>query len=387
MKRLLWIGDAACPSGFARSTHEILETVRHYYDVTVLGMNYRGDPHNYPYPIYPAAPGGDPWGLGRLAWTIQRCKPDIIVFQNDTWNIPYYMKALEKAEINCDNITLVGFLAVDGLSVRGADLQGLDLAIFWTAFAEREAKKGGCEVPTAVVGLGVDTDIFRPMRKETARERMELPPVLSKGFIVGNVNRNQARKRMDLSVMYFAEWVNDYKVEDAFLLLHIAPTGDAGFDCMQIAKYYGIGNRLIQIEPPIWHGVSEKFLVAEYNSFDVALTTTQGEGWGLTVMEAMACAVPVIVPDWSALGEWPGDSVVKIPCTSMAGAPYGTSAIGGVPDKELTVLALDKLYRNFDFRSHYAQAGLEHISKDEFRWETVGEAFVATVTAGVLANA
>jgi hypothetical protein len=92
-KRLLWVGDAGVPSGFARATHAILDTLRHHYDVTVLGMNYLGDPEVrrlYPYDIYPAAPGGDGLGVGRLVWVCDRVHPDVIVIQNDGWFIPYY---------------------------------------------------------------------------------------------------------------------------------------------------------------------------------------------------------------------------------------------------------------------------------------------------------
>ena len=103
MKRLLWIGDVACPSGFARATHETLDTLRHVYDVTVLGMNYRGDPARpddefgkyhvdgrWPYQIYAAAPGGDAFGVGRLIFMCDLVKPDVIVIQQDGWNVPHY---------------------------------------------------------------------------------------------------------------------------------------------------------------------------------------------------------------------------------------------------------------------------------------------------------
>jgi hypothetical protein len=36
---------------------------------------------------------------------------------------------------------LVGAIAVDGKNCRGADLNGLDHVIFWTKFAEDEARK------------------------------------------------------------------------------------------------------------------------------------------------------------------------------------------------------------------------------------------------------
>jgi glycosyltransferase involved in cell wall biosynthesis len=40
-----------------------------------------------------------------------------------------------------------------------------------------------------------------------------------------------------------------------------------------------------------------------YNSLDAFLTTSTGEGWGLTITEAMACKVPVIAPNHTSIQE------------------------------------------------------------------------------------
>ena len=40
-----------------------------------------------------------------------------------------------------------------------------------------------------------------------------------------------------------------------------------------------------------------------YSAFDVLLNPAHGEGFGLTVLEAQSCGVPVIVSDFSAMPE------------------------------------------------------------------------------------
>jgi glycosyltransferase involved in cell wall biosynthesis len=40
-----------------------------------------------------------------------------------------------------------------------------------------------------------------------------------------------------------------------------------------------------------------------YNASDVVMSTATGEGWGLSSVEAMACKVPVVFPDNTALTE------------------------------------------------------------------------------------
>lgn len=366
--RLLWIGDAGCQSGFAKCTHETLKALVKRWDVSVLGVNYRGFPHDYPYPMYPAIFGGDAMGFKMLTDLRRDLMPDVVVIQNDPWNFPVYLKKL-------DGIPLVGAVAVDGLNCRGSDLNGLKLAIFWTDFGAREARAGGYAGPSAVVPLGVNLDTFHPLSRAEARHIIGIPKHVRNAFIVGNVNRNQPRKRLDLTIRYFARWVKRYSVEDAFLFLHVAPTGDVGYDCVQLASYYGISNRLIIVNTDVFRGISEERLNLTYNCFDLQFTTTQGEGWGLPALEGMAAGVPLLAPDWSALGEWAKPAAHLVECTSTSATPGEVNAIGGIMDEEKTILALQELYVSAAHRARLSDLGLALAQEERFRWENIGEKF------------
>jgi glycosyltransferase involved in cell wall biosynthesis len=358
-----------------------LETLRKTFDVTVLGINYRGDPHNYPYPIYAAAVGGDWMGVNRLVWMCDLVKPDIIVIQQDPWNIPFYMAALKKVP-EYAKIPVVASVAIDGKNCASKSLDGVALTVFWTKFGLDEARYWAYEEPAVVIPLGVDLDVYRPMDKYEARLR-KLPRELDDVFIVGNVNRNQPRKRWDLTIRYFAEWVHKHRITDAFLFLHVAPTGDTGVDVRQLAAYYDVLKYLIIAEPPMWYGIDESEMRETYCCFDIQMSTTQGEGFGLTTLEGMACGIPQIVPDWAALGEICKDAAWLIPCTTTAVGPPYVNVIGGIPDQAKFVEALDGLYRNPDWRVQNSQAGLERARQPRFRWENVGAEFEKALT-GVL---
>jgi glycosyltransferase involved in cell wall biosynthesis len=368
VRSLLWIGDAAVASGFARATHYTLETLRQTWDVSVLGINYQGDPHRYPYDIYPCFPGGDLFGLGRVVPLIKKIRPDVIVVQNDPWNIPAYLA-------KTGNVPVIGAIAVDGKNCAGRGLNGLALAIFWTKFGENEAKLGGYSGPSAVVPLGVDLNIYKPQDRLSARRTMGFPSELDEAFIIGNVNRNQPRKRLDLCISYFAEWIKSRQINDAYFFFHTAPTGDQGYDVSQLAKYYGIANRLVLAEPEIGQGVSELALVKTYNTFDVMLTTTQGEGFGLPTFEGMACGIPQIVPNWAALEELCEDAAIKVPCSSIACTPNKINVIGGIADRNETIEAMDSLYNSVELRKEYRKKGLELVANPRYRWENVGQKF------------
>ena len=391
MKKLLWVGDAACPSGFARATHEILDVVRNEYEVTVLGINYRGDPHKYPYDIYSAYAEGDSIGFGRIIWMCDRVKPDVIVFQNDGWNLPLYTSLLhEKVDgefrfPDYAKIPLVGVVAVDGKNFRKRWLDGFSYAIFWTEFGLNEARLAGYDGPAAVIPLGVDTNAFKPMKKVEARITRGLPTEFDNAFIVGNVNRNQPRKRWDLTIRYFANWIKDYHIPNAFLFLHCAPTGDPGIDVKQMAEYYGIESKVILVEPPPFHALPEEMIRYTYCCFDVQISTTGGEGFGFTTFEGMACGIPQIVTRWSSLEELVMDVAITVPCTSTALNPIMAplNIIHGVPDERVFIEALNELYENKEYRESIGQKGLEFVQDDRFRWPNIGRRFTDAITEAV----
>lgn len=381
-KRLLWVGDGPdCPSGFGRATREILGRLVHDFDVTVLGINHRGDPGTVDYPVYTAAAGGDAFGVGRLIWMCQRVMPDLIVIQNDGWYFPYYIAQLRKktASFEYENpeiaaIPVVGAVAVDGLNFHGEWINDLSAAVFWTKFAESEARKGGYTGTSHVIPLGVDLNTFYPVDREPAMERQRISMIKDK-FIVGNVNRNQPRKRWDLTVRFFARWVKDYGVEDARLFLHSAPTGDVSTNIMSLVQYYGVADKVVLYTPEPFYGKADEDMRDVYNCFDVLISTTQGEGMGLPTMEAMACNVPCIVPDWAALGDWAKGAAALVPCTSTALQTFSptVNVIGGVADERAFVEALDLVYRDKQHRELIASRGFDRVSELRFRWEYVGE--------------
>jgi glycosyltransferase involved in cell wall biosynthesis len=373
VRRLLWIGDAAVATGFARVTHQVLDVLRETWDVGVLGLNYLGDPHPYPYPIWPCWSGGDAFGVRRTKALVAQLKPDLIVIQNDPWNIAAYLKEID------DACPVVATMAVDGKNCRAEEyrLNELALSIFWTRFGQAEAQRGGLIGRSTVIPLGVDTALYKPMDRLEARKTLGLPEHMHEAFIVGNVNRNQPRKRLDLTVQAFHRWLEKYEAKDAYLYLQVCPTGDIGYDVKQLKRYYDPSGRqwLVVVEPNIGHGVDERLLPAVYSAFDVQMTTTQGEGWGLTTMEGMACGVPQITPEWSALQEWTGVASIGVPCPTTAVTPNRVNVVGGVPDVEKTVIALQHLYQSAGNRRAFRDRGLELVSRPEYRWPAIGRAY------------
>jgi len=389
--KILFVGDACVSTGFARCTHAACDALHAAgHDVRVLGMNYHGDPHGYPYPIHPCfqpSDGGrDYMGAGRMPLLAHRYDVDCVVMLNDPWNIPAYLDAFRgytdrmlEHGVTVKRPRMIGWLAVDGANQKGERLNELDHVVTWVDWAGHELKRGGYNGRWTVAPLGVDQSLFVPRPREEARKRA-LPPEWADKFVVGVVGRNQMRKRLDLTMKYFSHWIDSMDITDARLFLHSAPTGEEGSDIRSLAHYYGLGNRVLLCEPPVGIGVDEKMLSYVYSSFDVYATMSQGEGWGLPTLEAMSCGVPCIVPDWSGLGGWVMDAAVKIPCpTTALTAPMNgmMHTIGGVPDERTFIEELDAMYRSEVHRRTYISRGL--LRARELTWSSTGSIMQSVV--------
>lgn len=370
MKRLLWIGDAVAATGFSKVTHKVLEHLKDW-EIFVLGLNYYGEPHDYPYKIFPCV---DPYrnarnmfGFDRMGEMIQYYAPDLIVVQNDPWNIPTYLKYK-------GDVRMVAVVPVDGHNVGGNGLNGLVHAIFWTEFGRGEAETGGYTGKSSVIPLGVDRSLYHPFEisKKELRIQQALPERLHDAFIVGNVNRNQPRKRLDLTISFFCQWVKDYNIPDAYLYLHAAPTGEMEYNLSQLMEYYGLAARCVTFIPNVGHGIPEQRMPVVYNTFDAQISTTQGEGWGLTTLEGMACGVPQVVPNWSAYKEWVPE-IMTVPCTEIACTMNGINIIGGIPGREFFIQKMHELYSNQEFYDTCVNTSLETAVK--YDWGDIGQMY------------
>ena len=394
--RIIWVGDAVVSTGFSLCTHNVCDVLHEMgHEVIVIGINHFGSPHDYPYKIYPAVDpfdgGRDAFGVGRLALLTQRLNPDVICILQDPWNIDGYLKELAALKKDCPEVTIppvVAWCAVDSLNQRGDQLNGLSRLIVWTDFAAKELKKGGYKSDIDVVNLGVDLERFSPRDKEESRKIAGISNISVDSFVVGVVGRNQPRKRLDLTLSYFSAWIKSCGVDNAYLYLHVAPTGEQGCNIHSLVRYYGLGGKVVLSQPHIGHGIVGDEMAYIYSAFDVYMSTSQGEGWGLPCMEAMACGVPCIVPDWSALGDWPREAVVKVPCTSTAlTAPLNSYpyTIGGVPDETEFVRALHNLYTSAAHRDVYRRRGPSLVAQERFRWPNIGGRF-ESILRSVVSN-
>lgn len=370
-RRVLWIGDACVPSGYGRVTENICTRLyKTGWDVSVLGIAYNGDPHKFPYPIYPSVDpntGGARNGLTRIKDIMKRVKPDIVIIQDDSWNVGIVVDNM--AMLNCWAPT-IGYVAIDSQNVRqdaAMQMRNLKHAICHTEFGVKELVAAGYNGSTSVAGHAVDTSLYTLYNKKECRSGIHFNTDLSNAFIWGVVGRNQPRKRLDLSVAYFAAWWKRAGCpENAYLYIHA--DGDGSWDIRQLIDYCGIRGRVFATDGGV--SLPDEQLPGLYNSFDAMISTSEGESFGLCALEGMACSVPQIAVECGGQPHWAGDAIHWVKPSYYSFTSNRTNTKRWIASEKDFIDAMDDMYQNSALRKEYINRGLQLVGRMD-NWDTI----------------
>jgi glycosyltransferase involved in cell wall biosynthesis len=379
--KLLWVGDIVATTGFARVTENVLSKLVDKYEIHVLGCNWHGDytPLQEVYRMYPASNRFQqaPFGEDRIREIVELVKPDVIFTINDVWIINEQWRRIADLREGV-GFKFVGYYPMDSYEWYGALLDTMhewDAAICYTEFGAQETISAGYKKPVTVVPHGVTAGQFYPTDKKKARESLGLNP---DDFIVFNGNRNQFRKRMDITISAFAKFAVGRP--DTKLYMHMGMK-DQGWDIMPLfareMARQGLdpNNRIIMTAPtPNPPAVPVEMLNTIYNTADVGVNTCKGEGWGLVNFEHAACRVAQIVPNHTSCKEIFDDAGLLIR-SLHADVDTNFGRIMPCPDDNHLAELLGKLYDDRDLLDATAQACYERVTDTCFEWETVASQF------------
>lgn len=312
--------DYMSRTGFATVSKNIVKEIKNNFGDEVLldivAINYFGEPFYDEYNNYIiSAPlnDGNKDNFGRFFFlkALQDSDYDGLFICQDLGVIVPIIEVMEhikqeKKEKNKKSFKSIFYFPVDCVLVPQltTKLEFFDLLVTYTDYGRNEVVKLRPELKSKikVVPHGNNSKEFYPLDpEETKKFRDEFFGENSNKFIITNINRNQPRKDIPTTIFAFieAKKIWPYELPEPFLYLHMHPKDPLGWDLRGI---------LIQtdlVEDKDYKLLPYKFeeSMAEteelnkiYNASDVFLTTTLGEGWGLTFSEAAACKIPIVAP-------------------------------------------------------------------------------------------
>lgn len=373
--RVLAWGDWITPTGFSRVNSSIFGNLLDKLDLVCLGVNYRGDPHNTPFRVFPAGLSGDVYGLNRLQEFVS-FQPDIIFMINDAWVLnPMLSKIKEVFKEHLPEV--ICYIPVDAEDHDPDWYKNFDIVtvpVAYTEWGKQVILKASPDLTNRiqVVSHGVDTDLFYPIDKLLARVKLfGEERANTEDFIFLSASRNQPRKKLDILMSGF-KLFSEGKPGSVRLYMHAGAT-DSSIDIPKFAIRLGIDKRLILTS--LVRGIQqvpEERLNLIYNATNVGVNTSLGEGFSLTNIEHSVTGSPQIIPDHSALSELYKDCGIFI----SAKINYTLDNImttGKLVVPEDVATAMERIYTDSNLYSVLSNNSMSKFTGKSFQWKTISE--------------
>lgn len=223
-----------------------------------------------------------------------------------------------------------------------------------------------------VVPEGVNPDIYKP---DMSGGNMVDKEICGSTFNFLLVGKWEPRKSNLEICRAFIEAFPINQYPDVKLYLSC----DTLFNCDQYKsteerlKGYGIEDpRFIVI-----HFEERAAYVRRLQAAHVFVSCSRAEGWGLPIIESMACGIPTIMADWSGPTEYAGKCSLKVRIRELRKPKgiYGDWDVPGKwgePDYDHLVEVMKEAYDNYTTHKEKALENAEYI-RTNFSWEKAAE--------------
>lgn len=392
MSRILWISDGGVTTGFGTVTHNIGDRlVEMGHDVHVLAANHTGDHFPTKVKLYKANSKSpqDTIGKTRVLEMIAEVMPDVVFLLND----PHTLTGLLfKNNNDPDKILLrfrpiVAYLPVDGANVPRAWTE-MNKFMRPVAMSDFGASQLGVK---EMIHHGVDP-AFHPVSptnplvlsnnnlitsKQEAKEAFGFEP---DHFLIGRIDRNSWRKDFGSTWKALLPVVKRHRDVDVYF--HCQGNDPAGGPIMP-ALFTRDPDTMERFQMPskesfnTFRGWPTSDVVGILNAMDLFVTTSMGEGFGLTIAEAMACGVPVIAQDCSAISEVVGSGGILIEPGATVTSPMGVDL--RVANVEAFTEAVERIYNDERLRQQLGRRALRRVAS-HFNWDDKALAFDRIIT-------
>jgi glycosyltransferase involved in cell wall biosynthesis len=231
------------------------------------------------------------------------------------------------------------------------------------------SKFGQAAMPEAEVVLhGVDTAIFKPVDRREAKVALGYEP---DDFLVVRTDKNSLRK--DYASTYFALRPLMRQFSDIRVHFHCQMRSPDGYDLRalmwndedirdRVNFSQGLGG---------YTGWPEGALALLMAAADLHVSTSWGEGFGLNLLQSLACGTPVIATDCSAITEVVGDGGILIPPKWAIAAPMGQ--LHALPDVEAFTAAIGHYHQSAGLRRDLRANAIAHAAT--MTWDYAAAAF------------
>lgn len=237
-------------------------------------------------------------------------------------------------------------LEVDGLPTEWVQQANLMDEIWVPSHFNVETfQHSGVQRPIYVMPLGVDPNYFNP---DIQGHRFT-----EKFTFLSNFEWGIRKSPLELIQTFCNEFSNE---DDVILILKISNLNPS-INVLEEIRNLNLGSNIRKIKLIFNQDIPYWMLGSLYRSVDCFVFPTRGEGWGLPILEAMACGIPSIATDWSGQREFLNSETaypiqVKRLVPAQHSSPYYEGFNWADPDWEHLAHLMRHVYEN---REHAKQ--------------------------------
>jgi D-inositol-3-phosphate glycosyltransferase len=371
-------------TGFFSVIKNLAGQLHHDFDIHYVGIGFHGKPTAMDYwTLYPGGFKNSEFSIHQSCRLANKLTRGHILLVNDFFVLGAYQRSLAALK---PRWKILAYVPLDGILTNDELLLNssyLDTLVVYTKFAKAEIEQHKAFIarsnsnfhypPIEIIPHGLDNSFhrFNQEQKQAARKIVfaEEPSWWS-DFIVLNANRFSERKRLDLTLKAFEDFSQDK--DNVRLYLHQGLITGADYQALSsLAKKYNISNK-VKISRPGREVCSQRTLNLVYNSCDVGINTSVGEGWGLVSFEHAATGAAQIIPAHSACKElWTGHAeMIDISGQYRPGiAQYNLMS---EPDPISASRGLNRLYHDKNYLQLISSTSYDAAIHETYQWAAIG---------------
>jgi glycosyltransferase involved in cell wall biosynthesis len=331
---------------------------------------------------YDAAANEDPkeegFGFNKIYDYLDMVNPDVVMIYNDPLIIYRFIEAM-KHERGKSSYKLWIYVdqVYEGIAQPLIDKinEHADRVYCFTDIWKQKYLSYGLHTDVRILEHAVDSATFSTLSAKASnqvRRNMNIP---DDAIIFLNANRNSQRKRLDLSISGFVEYLSRSPEKKVYMIIatNVNPQSGAYYDVLRIYQmelqhrnlpFDLYMNRLMIVDTAPPNVLGDDGINQLYNAADVGINTTDGEGFGLCQLEHMFTGAPQIVTDVGSFRTFLNTDVAEfIPCgdrTYQAGSmplgfyspTFSVASIADAMDRMISTLNEKRIAaRNYKFKT------------------------------------
>lgn len=312
LKILAWSHSLTQYNEYGKCQKQILPRINRQSEHEVIQLAVEGMHQSPPITVrdvklYPHSEYGGNAGEGDVEYIVQSEDVDIILVQLDVTDVAGAIQALGN-EPQMPPIVVYSPIDHHGPEYMSAPIvwrnvfESADVHVPYCEFGRRVMEEHDLdgEALRDPIYHGVDTEAFSPKAGENPFELRE------DDFLIGYFKPLQMYKGgHDRALRSFREFLDAEDAWDnAYIYMHCSKQGSGDFNLPVLISEFGLSDNIILPTPTEYRWFADRERMAMlYSACDVLLNTSRGEGFGLPILEAMACGTSVIAGAYSSMPE------------------------------------------------------------------------------------